>query len=148
MLVGAKVGTGELCPRCGVRWQEDEASGFCGECADEAVVDRYHEREAQAIARRRDAWAARTESARRSPASSRPANRERQRRHRLIEAVRPRDPAPDWTDPFVLAREALHALAQARSALGVGASGSRDGGRELLAQVEEIVRQLAWGPGG
>jgi hypothetical protein len=71
------------------------------------------------------------------------ASRERQRRHRLLAAVRPREPSPAWADPLELAREGLNCMRSVRQSY-------RQAGLERLLptieRAEEIMRQLAWGP--
>lgn len=132
----------DLCPRCGLRPQEDDRTGFCEDCATEHAVERYVARDAGEIARRREAW--RERSLAEEVHASAPVNRERQRRHRLLERVRPREPAHAGADPYELAREALVHLARLRAGLPPN---SRAVFLVELEAVEELVRRLAWGPG-
>jgi hypothetical protein len=67
------------------------------------------------------------------------ATRVRQRKHRLYASIRPKEPAPEWSDPWELAAEALAHMRKARA--GVGATGA---GRAHLDAAGELVRQLAW----
>ncbi len=65
----------------------------------------------------------------------------RQREHRLQERVKPKQPAPPNTDPWLIADEALDLLDRAERRL-----------RHLrlpadeLEEIGELLRRLAWGP--
>jgi len=135
----------ELCPSCAARPIEDPRTGFCARCAGERRVEEYLFAEAAAIAARRRAWRSRTREAR-SPEIARELDRavqtERQRRHRLLERTRPREPAPRHTDPLRLADEALRQLRRMRG------SARTPFERERIEAVAELIRQLAWGPEG
>jgi hypothetical protein len=137
-----RIRTTDLCPRCAVREIVDAPTGFCEPCATDRHLEAYRDRDAREIPERRDEWRHRTKDGRetRTPANTRIVQRERQRRHRLLEAMRPREPADGWRDPFELGREALAHLARLRHPRISS---------EALAHVlaaEELVRQLAWGP--
>lgn len=67
--------------------------------------------------------------------------RERQRKHRLRENTRPREPATDFDDPLELADRALESLQRVRQALR-----SNVVGRQYLDDACELIRQLGWGP--
>ncbi|MGH2635751.1 MAG: hypothetical protein ACRDHU_06375 [Actinomycetota bacterium] len=123
----------DVCPSCGLRYIEDPVTGFCEPCAGERAAESYLAAEAGAIAERRSAWVDRT--------AYRRHWRERQNRKRLLERVRPREPAPPHADPFVMAQEALMHLAKLRGA-------ARRSGALMphLEAAEELIRQLAWGP--
>jgi hypothetical protein len=70
------------------------------------------------------------------------ALRERQRRHRLREALRPREAAGEWTDPWEVAKNALDDLQRLRQALGAQVTA-----RAHLDDAAEAIRVQAWGPG-
>jgi len=127
----------EICASCGYRAIEDDKTGWCLPCSANRVVEAYAMKEAQAIAKRRKAWRKRT-----TPVASDSAEalRERQRKHRLYAALQPRERPPREADPWELAREALKHLQMVRPA----ARGDR--ARAHLAEVAEIIRQLAVGP--
>lgn len=125
-----------LCPACGRAPQTDERTGWCEACALRRRLERYNERTRREATERHDAWAARALEARRA------WDAERQHRHRLLERVRPRRPAPRGLDPLEIADAALHALEALRPAA------ARSESHELLEEVAEALRQLAWGPEG
>lgn len=129
----------DLCTRCAAR--EAGSSGFCETCLQEHCAEEYASRDASEIAERRASWRARAIHYEGSPSDAALNARERQRRHRLLEAVRPREGAPPGTDPYELAREALFHLSRLRTVV-------RSHERLLpdLAAAEELVRELAWGP--
>jgi hypothetical protein len=108
-----------LCPACGARPQETR-EGWCRVCGLKQIVEVY-ERRTQAMVASDDHAAA------------------RQRRHRLVEALRPREPA-ETTEPALLAEWALGHLAQLRPAAKTAQSEGH------LSAAEELVRRLAWGP--
>lgn len=123
-----------LCPACARAPQTDERSGWCASCLAELREERYVERTRREALARAGAWERRALEARRR------WDLERQRRHRLLEVVRPRRPAPRDLDPLEIAREALEALEALRPAA------ARSGSREVLEDVAEALRILAWGP--
>ena len=123
-----------LCPRCTRRDQDPDADGFCRPCAQDRIVERYGTQDAQHAHVRGHAWQQRTDEAR-------AFDRERQRRHRIRERIRPRSPAPYETDPWEIASKGLHHAGKLR---GVARSAEA---REHLEAVMETVRRLAWGPG-
>lgn len=124
-----------LCPACGLREADDYDLGFCTVCAEKRAVDRYLAKDADDIVERQKAWA------KRSASSSPHAARERQRRHRLREAVKPRETADEWSDPLELGKHALDNLQRVRNALGAQVTA-----RAYLDEACELVRVLAWGP--
>lgn len=130
----------ELCPRCATR--DQGAEGFCTPCLEEHVAEQYVARDAAEIAERREAWRLRSISYQGTPSAGTAQQRERQRRHRLLEGVRPRELPHAGADPYELARQALMHLAQLRLAVREHHALLPD-----LAAAEELVRQLAWGPG-
>ncbi len=97
----------------------------------------YEAQESDAIARRKAAWRKRT-----SPSASKEAATARQRKHRLLEALKTDKPAPPDADPYELAREAIIALNLLRA--GVVHNENLTMKIELVA---ERVRWLAIGPG-
>lgn len=129
-----------ICPSCGLRDADDEKTGFCTPCAEDRVVERYLEREAEQVDGRRQEWATRTHSSGRHPV------RERQRRHRLKEKLRPRE-VMDWADPLELGKEALQRLDRVKQSLGSKWS-VQMAALSDLDEACELVRQLAWGPTG
>jgi hypothetical protein len=129
----------ELCPRCGRRVQEDDRTGFCIPCAGQSVVEQYQLQEVKEIAARRQSWAKQKGRA----CNSRPAARERQRRHRLLEQVRPTEPAPPGTDPLELGREGVLCL---NDVIGHFSKEGLPAQLVALHRAREIIRQLAWGP--
>lgn len=130
-----------LCSRCTRR--EAGPSGFCEPCTGEHLVEANNERDADEIARRRYAWRSRSVGNGGTPSATRVAACARQRRHRVLSEVRPKEPVPPGADPLELGREALMCLRQLRSVY------TRNGRTALLAELEraeELVRWLAWGP--
>ena len=126
----------ELCPRCALRGIEDEASGWCRQCAEAAAVERYRDRNDRDLSRRRDAWK------RRTALSDAPAAlAERQRQHRLIEQTRPHEFPDESTDPLELCKEGLRELRQVQAAVR---GNTRAHGH--IERVEEVLKQLGWGP--
>jgi hypothetical protein len=130
--------TEPLCPACAARPQADRRTGLCETCASRRVYEDYVARSAQEAARRRARWRERAALEGSLLEAERERDAERQRRHRLLAAVRPRRPVPPNADPFVLAWEALQMTARLRSALRGGSA------LELLGEIEEHIRQLAW----
>jgi hypothetical protein len=125
----------DICPGC-ARRAINTPSGLCAPCVVERVAELYAERDRFAIQIRLAAWSERT----RQPDAD--VVRLRQQRHRLREAVRPREPA--WTtDPWVLGAEAVQLLAHVRRALPSTSTRFDD-----LERAVELVRRLAWGPDG
>ena len=125
-----------LCPNCTIR-EADTPSGFCSPCVVARTAELYAERDHVAVRLRSISWSERT---------TRPDSEFvnlRQRRHRLIAAVRPQTPAPAGTDPWLLAEQAVRALGRVRSSLPRTSSRVED-----LEQAIELVRRLAWGPDG
>jgi hypothetical protein len=102
-----------------------EATGFCEPCTGAELAERYRERERIESEARTRAWGE--------------WDRERQRNHRLMERLRPTEPASPEIDPLELGKEALHLLDRMHL----------QGAYQLAVreQVGELVRQLAWGPG-
>lgn len=127
-----------VCPSCGVRDVEDARTGFCARCAGERAAESYLAAESEAIATRREAWANISARAR---DLLRPSDRERQRRHRMLERIRPREPAPPHADPFQVAEEALFHLGRLHATVRHHPTLAPD-----LEAAEELIRQLAWGP--
>jgi hypothetical protein len=99
------------------------------------VRELYAERDRSAVQVRWISWSERTTRA------GAKAVRLRQQRSRIRAAVRPREPAPVGTDPWLLADKAVRALARVRSALPRTSTRVDD-----LERAIELVRQLAWGP--
>lgn len=123
----------DICPACGRNPIEDDETGFCSSCSDNWAVSAYWEKDAPAIEARRSDWKNRSQS----PA----AQRERQRRHRLRETVRPRKPSMEWVDPWEIAKSALDDLYRVRQSLGAQVTA-----RAHLDAAAEAIRVLAWGP--
>lgn len=96
-------------------------------------VEVYREADSKAISKRRDEWWHWSDTADHAT--------ERQRRHRLREAVRPREPAGEWVDPWEVAKEALDDLQRVRQALRAQVTA-----RAHLDAAAEAIRVLAWGP--
>ena len=131
------MGSKSLCPACGIRPQTVSELGLCAPCADQRIADRYLERDRPAIVKRQEDWRARSPKVKLVDTVG---ARERQRRKRLLTRTRPRDPAPAYSDPLVLADEAV-------SALGLVRQHSRtEAAAGAIDRAIEIVRQLAWGP--
>src|SRR6266545_4307741 len=97
-----------LCPACGKADSEDERSGFCFGCASAAWVEHYNEQQAEEIAVRRREW---------TVWQGKAAQRDRQRRHRLIAEVMPKEPPAANVDPWLLAQAAISLIRQARERL-------------------------------
>lgn len=116
---------------------DDEYTGWCRVCVGEHATAEYLAKDEDTIVARKSEWKARTAS------SSPHAARERQRRHRLREALRPREAAGEWADPLELGKEALDALQRVRQALGAQVTA-----RAYLDDACEKVKELAWGPVG
>lgn len=93
----------------------------------------YWASDAPAIQARRDGWRNRSQSAEHA--------RERQRRHRLRESVRPREPAGEWVDPWEVAKGALDDLHRVRQAVRSNLTA-----RAHLDAAAEAIRILAWEP--
>ena len=124
-----------LCPGC-ARERASTPAGLCERCTVEAARDRYVAEDNRLASLRCLDWQERT-SGRDELATL------RQQRHRLIERCRPRSPA-SAQDPLVIAQEALSRLRYIRRALGrTGATPPRS---EDVAELEEAIRRLAWGP--
>jgi uncharacterized Zn finger protein (UPF0148 family) len=130
--VAAQEPRADLCPSCGRNPIEDEGTAFCSSCSDNWAVEAYREKDAPVIEARRSDWKVRSQSA--------AAARERQRRHRLREAVRPTEPAGEWVDPWEVAKKALDDLRRVRLALRSQATA-----RAHVEDVAEAIRVLAWG---
>ena len=87
---------------------------------------------------RRGRWQERTDPDRTE--QQREWDAERQRSHRMLKQVKPREPAPMMPDPLALSDEGLLNLQRIRSSLrNAHALG-------LLERTEEILRRLGWGP--
>ncbi len=123
-----------LCPACGAADIEDPRTGFCFECASTAWTDGYLQREAEEIAGRRREWAERVVW------QGKASQRERQRRHRLIEAVMPKEAPPPGVDPWELAKQAIKLIREARERLSPTLRA------DYVDPAIELIRQLAWGP--
>ena len=123
----------DICPSCGKNPITDQETGFCDSCSEEAFVRSYWAEDAEALEVRRNEWKARSNSAL--------AARERQHRSRLLRTTKPTKRAHAYSDPLEIAMTALQACTRIRQALR-----SNFTGREYLDQVEEALRQLAWGP--
>jgi hypothetical protein len=126
-----------ICSRCAGAAAND--SGFCDRCLAEHHVERYNAQDAEDAARRREDWRRRTTGP--GVSGSAIAARERQKRHRLLEAVRPKEPPPAWADPYELARKALGHLSRVRVFLLASSLTL-----EHLDAAAELVKQLATGP--
>jgi hypothetical protein len=123
-----------LCPSC-TRREIDTPSGLCAPCVVERIAANYAAADHQAVSARLVAWSSRT---------TRPdveVVKRRQQRSRLRRIVQPYEPAPADVDPWLLAEQAVKALARVRSALPRTSSRVED-----LERAVELVRQLAWGP--
>jgi hypothetical protein len=123
-----------LCPSCTHR-EIDTPSGLCAPCAVERVAENYAERDHVTVRLRSISWSERT---------TRPDGevvKLRQQRSRLRRIVQPREPAPADVDPWLLAEQAVRALARVRSALPRTSNRVDD-----LELAIELVRRLAWGP--
>jgi hypothetical protein len=128
---------GDICPRCALRSidESNTETGWCTQCSDAVVVEKYVEKEDAAIAERRGKWRARN-------ASDQPAaTRERQRASRLARAVQPRERPLDTADPWEICYRGLQHLRRAEVSMG-----SNVGGREHLEAARACLRQLAVGP--
>jgi hypothetical protein len=128
----------ELCPRCAIREIEDEASGWCLKCAEAAALERYRDRNDQEIARLRENWRRRTK---RAFSDAPAALAERQSWHRLLEKTKPRQPVDSYVNPLQLANDALQHLTRVKASVP---GNSR--ALSHLEEVEEALKQLAWGP--
>jgi hypothetical protein len=89
--------------------------------------------DAEALEVRRDQWKNRSKSAL--------AAKERQHRSRLLRATKPTERPHAFSDPLELCKDALEACKFVRRAIQANI-----GARERLEEVEEALRQLAWGP--
>jgi hypothetical protein len=119
-----------ICPRCGRSPQGE--SGFCASCDQDLVAEQYLERAGADALARGQLWASRAARA-----------RERKRKQRLLDAVRPRTPESSLpSDPLELAHEVLTHLGRVGQALrAIGSTTMAD-----LEEASEGVRRLAWGP--
>jgi hypothetical protein len=116
----------EICPGC-ARRAIDTPSGLCASCVVQRVAELYAERDRSALRVRWIAWSERT---------TRPdaeVVKLGQKRHRLREMVRPREP-PRSAGPWEMAAAALHDLRRVHS------------DPEAREAVAEALRCLAWGP--
>jgi hypothetical protein len=116
---------------------DDEDTGWCRKCAETAALERYRDRNDRELARLKKNWRRRTKKA----FSDAPAAMaERQQWHRLLERTKPRQPVDSYVNPLQLAFEALQALHHVQAAV-------RSNSRALVhvEQVEEALKQLAWG---
>jgi hypothetical protein len=134
----------ELCPACGARPQEDGRTGFCRPCSARRILDEYLARGAKEATRRHRRWSERSRAALEEAllGIERLRDTERQRRHRLLEATRPRRPWSGPMDPLEIAYSGLRNLALVRSAVH-----SNVRARAALEEASEAMRRLAWGPG-
>jgi hypothetical protein len=99
-----------LCPSC-ARREIDTPSGLCAPCVVARTAELYAERDRSAVQVRWISWTERT---------TRPdveVVKLRQQRSRLRRIVQPHEPAPADVDPWLLAEQAVRALARVRSAL-------------------------------
>jgi hypothetical protein len=120
-----------LCARCGYRDAEPQApTGWCAECGIESIREKYGQTQRAATLSRRESWRGRSRDN---------WDRDRQRAHRLKEAVRPVTPASSL-DPWELAHEALTALSNLRSVR------MRPEQHARLDLIAETIRRLAFGP--
>ncbi len=127
--------------------REQGPSGFCDPCYAEHGVERFTARDAAAITERRDRWASWTDRSELKVPDTPHLLRERQRRSRLLRRVRPKEPPPPGADPFELAQAALTLLhTRIRPSVVRAQPGSASPGVIALQEIEEIIRQLAWGP--
>ena len=123
-----------LCPSCAAR-PVDSVVGFCSACVIERMRENYVAADHRAVGIRVLSWSAR---------STQPdveVVKLRQQRSRLRRIVQPHEPAPADVDPWLLAEQAVRALARVRSALPRSSTRVDD-----LERAVELVRQLAWGP--
>lgn len=111
----------ELCPGCAKRYANPD-SGLCDVCTDDRLQARYAEDDRRLDEIRRLRW------------------RERQRRHRDRDALRPREPLGVEVDPLAMTAEALALLARLRSKATAPADVAR------IDELDERIRQLGWGP--
>jgi hypothetical protein len=116
---------------------EDEASGWCRKCAEAAALERYRDAKDAEVAVLRRRWRRRT-----AFSDAPEALAERQRWHRLKEKTKPKEPPDPNTNPLQLAFDALQHLNHVQASVR---SNSR--ARDHIEQVEEALKQLAWGPG-
>jgi hypothetical protein len=114
---------------------DEKVTGWCSQCSDAVVVEKYIEREEVAVADRRRKWR------KRSASDAPEALKWRQRKHRLYMAVQPNEPPPPNCDPYELAFQALQSLKRLEAA-----AAKSHGGQQHLESVREIVKQLAVGP--
>lgn len=122
----------EVCPRCGYRDIDPKSrDGWCSVCVVERIAEEYAAKDQAAVQVRWLSWQER------STRVDSELTKLRQQRHRLIAAIRPREPAPPDADPWQIARDGLRELSK------VHASG---GQREHLEAAKEAIRRLAWGP--
>lgn len=122
-----------LCPGCSYRLQEPE-SGLCKHCEGERVRSAYIERELAEVSGRRRVWST-------WASSSRENLRDRQRRHRLKDRIRPRRAPPRQADPLVLGAEAIASLVKVKRVVASA---------EMREQIEEAIERIRWlasGPG-
>jgi hypothetical protein len=116
---------------------EDVNTGWCLKCAETAALERYRDRNDQEIARLRKNWRRR---AKRAFSDAPEALAERQSWHRLLEKTKPRQPVDSYVNPLQIAFDALQELNHVKAAIR---SNSRALGH--FEQVEEALKQLAWG---
>jgi hypothetical protein len=112
-------------------------TGWCNQCSDAVVVEKYIAREEAAIAERRRKW--RKGTAKRG-SDAPEALKWRQRKHRLYAAVQPMERPDANSDPWQIAFEGLQALKKIRGSMkGVWA-------QQYVEIVAECIRQSAMGP--
>jgi hypothetical protein len=127
----------DICPRCALCDVADQRTGWCLQYAEAAALERYRDRNDQELARLRKNWRRRTKKA----FSDAPAAlAERQQCHRLLEKTKPRQPADPYINPLQLAFDAFQELNHIK-----GAIRSNGRARAHIEQVEEALKQLAWG---
>jgi hypothetical protein len=117
---------------------EDSRTGFCDRCDKRRTLDKYNEKNAQQIDERRQRWSERT-----YPARSREQQEwdaERAHQSRLRRAIRPHEPVDPETDPWELGYRALMLAKALRPSL------RNPRPLAVLAELEELIRQLSYGP--
>jgi len=106
----------------------------CVQCRQRRTIALYEDEQLEATRKRSNIWARRTDEARQWDVA-------RQRAHRLARDAKPRRPASPNADPWEICQEAVERCRRVRQALGANFNA-----REHLDEIEEVLRQLAWGP--
>lgn len=125
----------DLCPACGYREADDLDSGFCTQCRQDKTLQTYRDKQEEDAQSRKNVWIKQT-------AVSREWDAERQRVHRFIRHLRPREPVPD-TDPWRIALEALRLVDVVRRPNTVMSRLDHAGAAE---ELKEHITWLAYGP--